>query len=704
MDKDPWYFPRSAFAHSFLLELTLLNAHPRVILAEQRMGKTSLLLNDLIPVAGKFNFVPVYIDVWSVRDDPESGIADQMRIACEKLERNSKGSPGHDKLTEPKIANARIHYWVSRVADAVGSSRVLLMIDEVQALTTYRDGVTVASALRASIADHCGRFQVVFTGNNRDRLATLFRTSSSPFWRYGDEIILANLGIEFADHLVTQFREASGGVVLDKEQLTKTFEGLGSRPGDIVSLLRKMLREHEYDLTYATSKVLAEERATRDLEMNFGRLSRLDKAVMVALAHGSLPFGRQVMAFYSTVLCSRVAPSTVQRSLERLRTQRLIYQIGRGSYGIEDQALEKWILSGEPELIGLVPSTACAFVSHTSKRSPVTVPARPSSTIPTLRSRRAVPSEHRWEAPIEAFKSVDMAAQTRDPIVAHRLQAYRLKNSPQADGALHNRLLETLPKIDWARLRRHFSPIELPVGKILCEPNSCLDYAYFPTTAIVTLLHLAIDGTWTKIATIGYEGIVGITLILGGGTMTNHAVVQSTGQLYRLKSNILNEEFSHGGAMQHLLLRYTKALLTHIAQMAVCNRRHTIEQQLCGFVLLSLDRLTSQEMTMTHELLANTLGVRREGITEAAHKLQTAGIISYRRGHITVIDRSGLEARCCECYSVVRREYDRLPGPVDHTLHGRTAAATASSAESNVYRNGVNRSSQSQPSNPNRIA
>jgi CRP-like cAMP-binding protein len=232
-----------------------------------------------------------------------------------------------------------------------------------------------------------------------------------------------------------------------------------------------------------------------------------------------------------------------------------------------------------------------------------------------------------------------------------------------AVGDPQNKLLAGLPAFDWKRVKRYLSVLETPAGETLCELESRLDYAYFPTTSIISVRDVANDGASTEVATIGNEGVVGVSLILGGGITANRVVVQSDGQVYRLKREILQEEFSRGGAMQHLLLRFTHALLAQISQMAVCNRRHSIDQQVCRWLLMSLDRLASNELTMTHEMLANTLGVRREGVTEAAHKLQSAGFIAYRRGRITVLDRIGVEGCSCECYRVMRREYDRPPRP-----------------------------------------
>lgn len=230
-------------------------------------------------------------------------------------------------------------------------------------------------------------------------------------------------------------------------------------------------------------------------------------------------------------------------------------------------------------------------------------------------------------------------------------------------GGLQNKLLGALPDHEWERVQPYLSLIQARAGETLCESHRELDYGYFPITSIISILHIATDGASTKIATVGNEGLVGVNLFLDDGVMANRVVVQSGGQIYRLKRKALRQEFSRGGEMQHLLLLYTQALFTQIAQSAICNRRHSIDQQLCRWLLHSIDRLGSQELTMTHELLAHTLGVRREGITDAAGKLQCAGLITYRRGHITVIHRSGVEACCCECYQVVRCAFDRLPGP-----------------------------------------
>jgi CRP-like cAMP-binding protein len=233
--------------------------------------------------------------------------------------------------------------------------------------------------------------------------------------------------------------------------------------------------------------------------------------------------------------------------------------------------------------------------------------------------------------------------------------------------ARQNWLLAALPDAEWERLAPNLKPVFMPLGKSIYESGAQLDHVYFPTTCIVSLLFVMIDGASAEIAVVGKEGLVGVALFMGGETTPNRAVVQSEGWAYRLKGQFLKDEFTRGGEMQHLLLRYTQALLTQMAQTAVCNRHHSIDQQLSRWLLLSIDRLESDELKMTQELIANMLGVRREGVTEAAGNLQKAGLIRYSRGHITVIDREGLEARCCECYGVVKREYDRLlpkPEPI----------------------------------------
>ena len=223
-----------------------------------------------------------------------------------------------------------------------------------------------------------------------------------------------------------------------------------------------------------------------------------------------------------------------------------------------------------------------------------------------------------------------------------------------------NYLIAAAPDLDRNRIIPHLESVWLPLGMPLYESGAQMESVYFPTTAIVSLLYELEDGGSAEIAVVGREGIVGIALFMGGDTVPNRAVVQSAGHAYRLRGPLLKQEFDRTGAVHDLLLRYTMALLTQMAQTAVCNRHHTVDQQLCRWLLLSLDRLPSDELNMTQELIANMLGVRREGVTAAAGKLQSAGLISYHRGQITVLDRPGLEARVCECYGVVRREYDRL--------------------------------------------
>ena len=223
-----------------------------------------------------------------------------------------------------------------------------------------------------------------------------------------------------------------------------------------------------------------------------------------------------------------------------------------------------------------------------------------------------------------------------------------------------NHLLAALPAEEYARLFPHLERVPMPLGEVLYEPGIQMRHVYFPTTSIVSLLCVMEDGASAEIAVVGNEGIVGVSLFMGGETTPSRAVVQSAGHAYRLKGPLLKDEFYRAGPMQRLLLRYTPALLTQMAQTAVCNRHHSLDQQLCRWLLLSLDRLPSNELIMTQELIANMLGVRREGVTEAAGKLPSAGLIQYSRGRIVVIDRPGLEARACECYRVVKKEFDRL--------------------------------------------
>jgi len=223
-----------------------------------------------------------------------------------------------------------------------------------------------------------------------------------------------------------------------------------------------------------------------------------------------------------------------------------------------------------------------------------------------------------------------------------------------------NHLLDALPAEDYARLLPDLELIPMPLGWAVHESGGQMGYVYFPTTSIVSLLYVMEDGASAEIAIVGNEGLVGIALFMGGETTPSRAVVQSAGHAYRLKSAVLKNEFERGGALQHLLLRYTQAMITQMAQTAVCNRHHSLEQQLCRWLLLSLDRLSSNVLIMTQELIANMLGVRREGVTEAAGTLQADGLIHYSRGKITVLDRPRLEQRVCECYAVVKKEFDRL--------------------------------------------
>jgi CRP-like cAMP-binding protein len=223
-----------------------------------------------------------------------------------------------------------------------------------------------------------------------------------------------------------------------------------------------------------------------------------------------------------------------------------------------------------------------------------------------------------------------------------------------------NRLLAALPESEWQRWLPQLELVDMPLGQVLYESGAALDHVYFPANAIVSLLYVMENGASAEIAVVGNEGMVGISLFMGGDTTPSRAVVQSAGQGFRLPAAAMKLEFDRSGPAMHLLLRYTQALITQMAQTAVCNRHHSLDQQLCRWLLLSLDRLQGQELLMTQELIANMLGVRREGVTAAARKLQQAGLIRYARGHIKVLDRPALERRSCECYAVVKTEYDRL--------------------------------------------
>ena len=226
--------------------------------------------------------------------------------------------------------------------------------------------------------------------------------------------------------------------------------------------------------------------------------------------------------------------------------------------------------------------------------------------------------------------------------------------------SIGNHLLAALPDVERQRWLPQLECVEMPLGQVLYESGGVLSHVYFPTTAIVSLLYVMKNGASAEIAVVGNEGIVGISLFMGGESTSSRAVVQSAGQGFRLQAQIMKDDFNRAGPVLHLLLRYTQALITQMAQTAVCNRHHSLDQQLCRWLLLSLDRLQSNELVMTQELIAKMLGVRREGVTGGALKLQHAGLISYLRGHITVLDRARLEERSCECYAVVKKEYDRL--------------------------------------------
>jgi len=245
---------------------------------------------------------------------------------------------------------------------------------------------------------------------------------------------------------------------------------------------------------------------------------------------------------------------------------------------------------------------------------------------------------------------------------------------PSTHSPNQNRLLAALPEAEFKRLSPHLGLVPLALGTMLYEPGGQMQHAYFPTTAIVSLHYVMESGASAETAGVGNEGVVGISLFMGGNTTPSSAVVQIAGHAYRLDGRLLKEEFDRAGLAQHLLLRYTQALMTQMSQTAACNRHHTVEQQLCRWLLLTLDRTATNELVMTQELVANMLGVRREGITEAARRLQQAGLISYRRGHLAVLERSGLETRACECYAVVKKELARLLSDV---LYRQSPAAVA---------------------------
>ena len=223
-----------------------------------------------------------------------------------------------------------------------------------------------------------------------------------------------------------------------------------------------------------------------------------------------------------------------------------------------------------------------------------------------------------------------------------------------------NHLLAAVPSAEWKRLLPHLEAVDLALGQVLYESGSTMTHMYFPSTAIISLLYVMENGSSAEIAVAGNEGLVGVSLFMGGESTPSRAVVQSAGRGFKIEAQIMKNEFNKAGPVMHLLLRYTQALITQMAQTAVCNRHHSLDQQLCRWLLLSLDRLQGNELKMTQELISSMLGVRREGVTEAALQLQAAGLITYARGRITVLDRPKLEQRTCECYAVVKKEYDRL--------------------------------------------
>jgi CRP-like cAMP-binding protein len=245
----------------------------------------------------------------------------------------------------------------------------------------------------------------------------------------------------------------------------------------------------------------------------------------------------------------------------------------------------------------------------------------------------------------------------------HDASFARIFAMPNSPDPRKNHLLAALPDAEWQRWLPQLESVEMPLGQVLYESGSNIKHVYFPTTSIVSLLYVMENGASAEIAVVGNEGIVGIALFMGGESTPSRAVVQSAGRGFRLEAQTMKVEFNRAGPVLHLLLRYTQALITQMSQTAVCNRHHSLDQQLCRWLLLSLDRLEGVELVMTQELIANMLGVRREGVTEAAHSLQEVGLIRYARGRITVLDRKGLEKRVCECYAVVKKEYDRLLPP-----------------------------------------
>jgi CRP-like cAMP-binding protein len=241
-------------------------------------------------------------------------------------------------------------------------------------------------------------------------------------------------------------------------------------------------------------------------------------------------------------------------------------------------------------------------------------------------------------------------------------------------GPIQNQLLASLPSAEFDLLAQHLEPVALALGDMLYEPHQQMHHAIFPTSAVVSLHYVTVDGATAEIAGVGHEGVVGIALFMGGDTTPSSAVVQTAGLAYRLDRHLFEAAFERPGVMQGLLLRYAQALIAQVSQTAACNRHHSVDQQLCRWLLLALDRAPGRDLVMTQELVANMLGVRRESVTEAAGKLQQSGFIRYRRGHLTVVDRQGLESRACECYGVVRKELDRLLCDVRYRQDRATAA------------------------------
>ena len=248
----------------------------------------------------------------------------------------------------------------------------------------------------------------------------------------------------------------------------------------------------------------------------------------------------------------------------------------------------------------------------------------------------------------------DPIAPSRSPVAPKALAGLHGHNPK------HNGLLAALSEADYERLLPQLEFVEMPFGTTICEAGEKMQYAYFLTSSIVSLLYETADGASSETAVIGYEGLVGVDIVMGGGASLNRAFIKSAGYGFRIKASALKEEFARGGALQHLLLRFTQALFSQMAHTVACNRHHTIVQQLCRWLLLSLDRLPSNKISMTQDLIANMLGVRRESVTEAARKLQEEGLIHYSRGQITVVDRAGLEEQICECYTSLTKEYDGL--------------------------------------------